>query len=205
MLIQLREAKLQTPNYSLLLQDILEGLVDGIIILTLQCEQIYLNQAARQICRQMDYDNTQIHQSTTQLPKEIQQACQTLVKCLNQCSKQLSVIESEIILGKGTKYRVRARWLPSINDGSPYVLMLFEDYYQSIQKRALAEAQQYKLSHRETEVWVLRRTEHSYQDIASRLYISFNTVKKHLKNIHIKQQNILDSRSSNIIFSDSHI
>lgn len=197
MLIQLREAKLQTPNYSLLLQDILEGLVDGIIILTLQGEQIYLNEAARRICRQMDYYNTQIHQSTTQLPKEIQQACQTLVKCLNQYSKQLSVIESEIILGKGTKYRVRARWLPSMNDGSPYVLMLFEDYYQSIQKRALAEAQQYKLSPRETEVWVLRRTEHSYQDIASRLYISFNTVKKHLKNIHMKQQNILDARSSN--------
>jgi DNA-binding CsgD family transcriptional regulator len=43
-------------------------------------------------------------------------------------------------------------------------------------------------------VWVLRRTNHSYDDIALALYITVNTVKRHLKSIYAKRKQVLDDR-----------
>ncbi|NEQ50076.1 MAG: LuxR family transcriptional regulator, partial [Leptolyngbya sp. SIO3F4] len=40
---------------------------------------------------------------------------------------------------------------------------------------------------READVWILHRIGLSYQEIAARLYIALNTVKKHMKNVYAKQ------------------
>ncbi|NJR70496.1 MAG: SUMF1/EgtB/PvdO family nonheme iron enzyme [Synechococcales cyanobacterium CRU_2_2] len=50
-----------------------------------------------------------------------------------------------------------------------------------------AEIQRYGLTHRESEVWQLHRQGYSYDEIAGQLYISRNTVKKHLKAIALKR------------------
>ncbi|MUG91303.1 winged helix-turn-helix transcriptional regulator [Scytonema sp. UIC 10036] len=50
----------------------------------------------------------------------------------------------------------------------------------------------YGLTPREAEIWFLYRSRCSYKEIAERLYISVNTVKKHMKNIHSKQQSSLN-------------
>jgi DNA-binding CsgD family transcriptional regulator len=69
----------------------------------------------------------------------------------------------------------------------PYLLVTIEDRNQSTQNLAIADAKKYGLTRRETEIWLLRRANYSYKEIADKLCISINTVKKHLKNIHIKQ------------------
>jgi DNA-binding CsgD family transcriptional regulator len=52
---------------------------------------------------------------------------------------------------------------------------------------ARAEAKKYGLTNRETEIWLLYRANYSYKEIATALYISLNTVKKHMKKIHTKR------------------
>ena len=46
----------------------------------------------------------------------------------------------------------------------------------------------YGLTEREGEVWMLRLQDYSYQEIADKLYLSINTVKKHMKTILAKQE-----------------
>jgi DNA-binding CsgD family transcriptional regulator len=54
---------------------------------------------------------------------------------------------------------------------------------------AFEEVQRYGLSVREGEVWVLHRKGYTYKDIAQKLNITPNTVKKHMKSILIKPRN----------------
>ena len=55
-----------------------------------------------------------------------------------------------------------------------------------LQEIALVEAKRYGLTTRETVVWRLRRGGSSYQQISEELFITLNTVKRHLQAIHCK-------------------
>jgi DNA-binding CsgD family transcriptional regulator len=59
---------------------------------------------------------------------------------------------------------------------------------RTMKNNAIADAKPYNLTPRETEVWSLKQTNYTYKQIAATLYISVNTVKKHIKNIYFKQQ-----------------
>jgi DNA-binding CsgD family transcriptional regulator len=80
------------------------------------------------------------------------------------------------------------RWLDLEKSGNPYLLVTVEDRLQSTQNAALTDVKKYGLTHREAQVWLLRQAKHSYKEIAAQLYITINTVKKHMKNIYAKQQ-----------------
>jgi len=54
-----------------------------------------------------------------------------------------------------------------------------------------AEIEKYGLTPRESEVWLLYRANYSRKEIAAELFISIDTVKKHLKNIKTKQDKFL--------------
>lgn len=61
------------------------------------------------------------------------------------------------------------------------------DRFQSrLQEIELVVAKRYGLTKRETELWQLRRDRLSYQQIADKLFISPNTVKRHLQSVHSK-------------------
>lgn len=62
-----------------------------------------------------------------------------------------------------------------------------ENCRQILQEVAELEAQQYKLTKRQTEVWRLRRCGYSYKQIAEALIITMSTVKQHLRVVHQKQ------------------
>lgn len=72
-----------------------------------------------------------------------------------------------------------------------YILVTMEDRNQSIQHLVTADQTRYRLTPRETEIWQMRLLGQSYRDIAERLIISTNTVKKHLKNILAKRRDVL--------------
>jgi len=83
--------------------------------------------------------------------------------------------------------------------GSPIKEVLLEgliaDFRQSHplierQLTAIAEAQEWRLTPRETEVWLLRRSGYTRIEIASQLGITKDTVGKHLKNIYRKRHAI---------------
>lgn len=178
-----------TPSFKQpsFLQAVLEGFIDGILILTDQGEWLHANNCAYQICRQLTQNA-----STNLVPKEIWRACQALIGSLDWQPEQSVLIEDEIKTDDLTAYRLRAQWLQLETIQRPCVLVTLEDRQQSIKNLAIAEAQKYGLTPRETEVWLRYRIGYSYKEIASDLYITPNTVKKHMKNILAKRKTITE-------------
>lgn len=179
-------SNLRQPSF---LQAILEGFIDGILILTEQGEWLHANNCARRICSQLSKGISQ----PDFVPKEIWTACKRLIDNLNLYPDQTITVEDEIQTGESTSYRVRAQWLNLDNMQRPCVLVTLEDRLQSIHNIAIAEGQRFGLTPREVEVWLRYRANYSYKDIASELYISHNTVKKHMKSIHAKRLSALES------------
>ncbi len=170
------------PEY--LLQAALESLADGILILTTGGEIIHGNEFANRLCQQL----IPASEPGIELPHEVWRVCQSLIDSREMFPGTKICIESELLVTPSVKLKIRARWL-ELNDGNDDLLLVsLEDSYQCSQNIAIADVQMYGLTNREAEVWLLRRASLSYQEIANKLYISINTVKKHLKNIYAKQQ-----------------
>lgn len=180
------------PQNSSLTQAVLEGFVDGVLLMTEQGKLVYANAPARRMCQLMNRSAAQ----TGLLPKAIWQNCQTLIESCNLQLEPLNVVESTIVVNPTTEFRVRARWFASPQEQGAYLIVMLEDRYQALQHLAIAEAQRYRLTRRETEIWVLRRHHYTRKEIAERLHVTLDTVKKHLKNIHAKQQMEADAMES---------
>lgn len=168
-----------------LLQAVIEGFVDGIIILTPEMKLLHVNEYARNICNKLtDLYLEQI------IPEEIWNICESLIE-----SRELfpdSNIFMELEVEKNSKkVRIRARWLEMDDNKNEYMIVTLEDCHESNQSIAIRDAKKYGLTERETQVWLLRKANLSYKEIAARLYITINTVKKHLKSIYAKQQDML--------------
>jgi len=167
-----------------LLKRVIESFIDGILILTAQGEWVQSNEHARQICEKLTPGKLQ----PNSVPEEIWRVCRALIESRRSYPNQPVILESEITTDKQTTLRVRVRWFRLNAISSPCLLVILEDRYESIQNLAIAEVDQYGLTPREAEVWLLHRTNYSHKEIAEELYISLNTVKKHLKNIHAKRK-----------------
>jgi DNA-binding CsgD family transcriptional regulator len=177
---------LQDFKKTVLTQAVIESFVDGILILTEQGQLVYANAPARRICHQLDENIKQ-----SDLPKPILQVCQALIESRSLYPEQSVVMESEVSIDRVAGFRIRARWLTSKHD-RPYLMVMLEDRQLASQHLALAEAKKYALTNRETEIWLLRRYNYTRKEIADKLHISLDTVKKHLKNIFAKRQAVLD-------------
>jgi Bacterial regulatory proteins, luxR family len=171
-----------------LLQEVLEGFIDGILILTEQGECIHANHCARRIFSQL----TEGVSSVNSIPQEIWRVCQSLIESRELFPNQKMILESEIVKSDSVAFRVRARWLKLEHIKHPCLLVTLEDRYQSLQTIVTTDVHKYGLTPREAEVWLLYRANYSYKEIADELFITLNTVKKHMKNIHAKRKATCD-------------
>jgi DNA-binding CsgD family transcriptional regulator len=167
-----------------LLEAVIESFVDGILILTTEYELIHINEYARQMLGKLTANSNKKYS----VPEEILHICESLLDSREVFPNENIFMEYEIEKGKAVKLRIRARWLKMEND---CILVTLEDCYLSNQNSAIADAKKYGLTEREAQVWLLRRANLSYREIAQNLYITINTVKKHLKNIYAKQQDMM--------------
>lgn len=165
-----------------LLQGVMEGLIDGVMIITTKGELIHANCHALQICQQFIPDLVQ----KEVIPQVVWRCCQAVIDSRELFSEQPLTIEDEISSPMGA-IRIRVRWLTVENLPQSYLLVTLEDQSQSAQYRAIAESIKYGLTTRETDVWRLKRAGCSYKEIAAQLFLAENTVKKHIKNIHVKR------------------
>ncbi len=179
--------QLQPAPEVYLLQAVIESFVDGILIVTAQGELVHTNEYALRICRQLRQGAKQ----KRAVPEEIWRVCESLIESRELFPEQKIVIESEIDTDNTVQLRIRARWLQLDASNQMFLLVTLEDRNQTSQSMAIADAKKYGLTDREAEVWLLRRANLSYQQIADKLYITINTVKKHLKNIYAKQQGMM--------------
>ena len=168
---------------SSLLRAVVETWIDGILILTEQGHWVEANEAARDLCDQLSQQQDQ----PSGVPSAIWKICRELILSRETSPQQPIVLESEIAI-EGALLRVRVQWFSLAETDRPYLMVILEDQHRSNLNRAIAEVDHYHLSPREAEVWLLYRTGHTYKAIAKELYISFDTVKKHLKSIRVKQQ-----------------
>ncbi len=163
----------KTPRFLL---SVLEGLVDGVLVLHPNGDILYANTPATDIVRSL---------GSSRVPSEVWRSCEALIESREVFGDQVVVIESELKLNEQS-YRVRVQWMQL--DQETCLLVRLEDQQRSWSSLALTEAKQYGLTPREAEVWSLKRCNLSRKEIASRLYITIDTVKKHLGNIQLKRQ-----------------
>ncbi|NEP15537.1 MAG: response regulator transcription factor [Leptolyngbya sp. SIO4C1] len=169
----------QQPRDWLLSQIHIEHFLDGILLLSPQGEWLQANRSARRLCADLAAEQSR----RTAVPKAVWQLCQSLM-----AAADLTMAEAEISTNRLPQLYMRARWVTLEALSQPCLMVLLEDRHQTARRLAVAEAQQYGLTERETQVWQLRRTGRANQDIAAELFISINTVKKHVKNILAKRQ-----------------
>ncbi|HEY9748207.1 MAG TPA: sigma factor-like helix-turn-helix DNA-binding protein [Allocoleopsis sp.] len=170
-----------------LLQEAIECFMDGILLLTPTGDWVHGNSYARQVCHQLTQNLEQPHR----VPEQIWPICEALMKT-HPRSRSAAVVEAEIITPHFNTIRVRASWLAVENSEAPLLLVTLEDRQQSIQNKAIAEVEQYRLTPREAEVWLLYQDNYSYKEIAAKLYITLNTVKRHMKSIHAKRKIVVE-------------
>ncbi|NEN97303.1 MAG: LuxR family transcriptional regulator [Moorea sp. SIO3I7] len=171
----------------LLLKAIIEGFVDGVLIITTNQELFHANECGRRMCSQISQGKSPINS----IPQPIWRVCESLIDSRELFSDRKLIIEAEIKVNKSVNFRVRVRWLTLELSRNPYLLVTLEDKHQSTQNSAITDAIKYGLSHREKEVWLLKKANLTYEEIAQQLYISINTVKKHLKSIYAKQKQLM--------------
>lgn len=160
---------------------VLEGFVDGILILNLNGDFVYANTPATQICQQLSS-----RQNTP--PEAVWRSCEALIESRELYGAHPLVIESEITTELLQTFRVRVQWIALDGSPEPSLLVRIEDQQQSMHSLAVTEAKEFGLTPREAEVWFLRRCNKSRKEIADQLYITIDTVKKHLGNIQSKRQ-----------------
>lgn len=166
-------------------QAVLEGFADGVLVVTESQEVLYANITAQRLCAELS-DRAGL------LPAAVLQVCAAMIESRSLYPHKTIAIESELTTRK-TTYRIRSAWLEI--EAAPHLLIRLQDQNQSAQGLAIAEAQKWRLSPRETEVWLLKRAGYERKEIAETLYIALDTVKKHLKNVQMKRQSALDEAS----------
>lgn len=171
------------------LQKIIESLADGILILSKTGSILYANKDANHICYQLN----QFLNSKNLIPPNIWYLCESLIESHSLFPDKNLILSDEIDIDKSTILRIRVRWLNLDKINNSCLLVTIENRYESLKNAALAEVKQYDLTQREGEIWLLHRANYTYKEIAEQLYITINTVKKHMKNIHAKRQNLFNS------------
>jgi len=169
----------------------IENFADGLVIVAKFGEILHRNRCAQQLMKLME----QPCQTLKSLPGRIWQTCQTLIHTEETFSDVVKIVlEDEIRIPAASqinpegRIRVRVQWFNV--EAQDCFLVMLEDCVQSAERSAQNEAYRYQLTPRESEVWQLKRSGHTYKAIAQQLYISENTVKKHLKNVYAKREQL---------------
>ncbi|MGB3299895.1 MAG: LuxR C-terminal-related transcriptional regulator [Phormidesmis sp.] len=166
------------PDFSIL-RAALEGLQDGFIIADLVGHIEKVNAPAQRIC-------TLLSAEKDRLPPEVWRVCQAALRNQDVLAFQKIGLDAEIVLPELGSIRIRVQ---NIQLGqTPYLMIVLEDRQQTIRNKALSDAALFGLTQREAEVWQMRLHGADYSEISTTLWISANTVKKHIKNILAKQR-----------------
>lgn len=172
-------------------QAVLENLLDGILLVSPDGTILAANQMGWRLCQVIQTHSPTpqadgAQEKLTQLPLVLLEACWLLRN--SQWQSALGEALPQANLTVAPKIRVRI-WLgPMMAGPETLFVVVLEDEQQSAQHQARTDQRLYGLTPREQEVWYLRLQNYSYQEIADQLYLSVDTVKRHVKSILAKQR-----------------
>jgi len=181
-----KSVKAQPHEQFVLLQGILESLPDGILIVSENGNLLQSNRLGRHLCEQI----LGTPMAANSVPDTIWRLCEALLDSRETFSEAFYShfqIEDDIQQKDTLTIRVRVQWLNQDPDDSR-LLVVLEDRLQAALNRAIAESRRYGLTDREFEVWKHRSIGCTYKQISQKLFITVDTVKKHVKNIHAKRE-----------------
>ena len=167
-----------------MVEEALTKLTSGILIITEGRQLLYANECACRILRQILRER----QSSEVIPKEISYLCKSIGEVRWQFPGQHWVMKTKICISSSVNFSVTARYMKLDTLGKNCIVLEMKDQCQLLKGVAMEEAKKYGLTERETEIWILQRSNYTYKQIASELFIAPNTVKKHMQNIHLKQK-----------------
>ncbi|TVP67187.1 MAG: helix-turn-helix transcriptional regulator [Leptolyngbya sp. LCM1.Bin17] len=167
------------------LRAVLEGFADGILILAEDGSCIHSNQEGRAICRNLSANSHGVPPCLWAMGKQ-------LLDSRELFPDHSLVLTQQFTAQGGDQIRARVQWLDLPSASETYLLISLENQTRSTYTSALLEAVQYNLTPREKDVWLLRRASRSYDEIAKALYITVNTVKRHIKNINAKRREVTE-------------
>lgn len=164
--------------------DILGNIAQGILVTTCEGNCFYSNPYAHWINSQL----MTLEPQSKEIASVIWEVCQTF---MNVCYRTEDLTHISDFICQTSLFpsiRIRVSWISAKTFSEPLLLINLEDQSRVTHQTALFEAKHYQLTQRETEVWLLRSKGYRYEQIAQRLYISHNTVKRHLKSIFAKRE-----------------
>ncbi|MEL6161834.1 MAG: helix-turn-helix transcriptional regulator [Cyanobacteria bacterium J06623_5] len=189
----------QVPHHLGIFSAVLGSLQDGFIIASQSGHIHQVNAPAQRIC-QLLTGHTELQtnmaaaahsgEQINQIPTEIWRVCQSALQNKDVLSFSKIGLDADIILPKVGTVRLRVQNITVAKQ--PYLLIVMEDRQQTIRNKALSDAALYGLTERETEIWQMRLRGAAYKEISTALWISIDTVKKHVKNILAKQRSHQD-------------
>ena len=148
-----------------LLSTVLEGFRDGVLILNQSGTCFHMNQQARNICRSLTEDATELDMVHPYLLA----LCESLIESRDLFPQQSLVLTQSLMGPNGLRIRAKVQWLNFPTTPEVCLLVMLEDLTKSEQTTALLESVQYNLTPREKDVWhVANRANHSYEEIAAK-------------------------------------
>jgi DNA-binding CsgD family transcriptional regulator len=176
-----------------------ENCVDGLMIVSQSGEILLSNRCAHTLLKTLSPSGTMGNTMSKLLPSPIWRLCKALLDDPDREEADFCtpngfpsaihlVLEDEIVTANQETIRLRAQWFALEVPHEACFLVTLENCTYSANTKALSECQRYGLTPCEAKVWQLRRANLSYKEIANQLFVSENTVKKHLKSIYAKRE-----------------
>jgi hypothetical protein len=158
--------------------------IEGVAIFDSQLKLIYNNGLGDLILEQF----SQFSSPDKNIPREIQSICQWMHECRLCFQQEKWVMSFKIAITPLRLFQVHAKWIKVKTTPEDFLLLRMEDQNQLFSDVVAEEARRYGLTLREQEVWSCHRQGDTYKEIAQKLGITPNTVKKHMKSILSKQR-----------------
>ncbi|PSR19180.1 hypothetical protein C8255_03740 [filamentous cyanobacterium CCP3] len=162
-------------------------LVDSFLLLNADGGIILSNTKGEELLQKMQTSQGKLsRQLQAVLPEAVLKACDLLLEnCAILADQSLP---TQVTLTVYPDIQLRISLIETEDERDPMFLVAMEDKQQSSLTQATVDQWLFGLTNREKEVWALRLQDYAYQEIAETLYLSVNTVKRHMKAILAKQE-----------------
>ncbi|PSN16369.1 hypothetical protein C7293_02880 [filamentous cyanobacterium CCT1] len=162
-------------------------LVDSFLLLNADGGIILSNAKGEELLQKMQTSRDKSsRQPQVTLPEAVLKACDLLLENCAILSDQS--LPTQVALTVYPNIQLRISLIETEDEWNPLFLVVMEDKQQSSLTQATVDQWLFGLTNREKEVWTLRLQDYAYQEIAETLYLSVNTVKRHMKAILAKQE-----------------
>lgn len=187
---------MSTDYLPIIFETLLERLFPshGLVLLDDNGHLLQSSPKARKVCNSLNggipkkQNSYALKEGSVDLPSEIQVVYKALLESQSMFAGQRIQLHEDIFLEDSIRIHLNAEWIQLGIEDPHHVLITIEDLTEVSHQRALFDAYRFNLTSREMEVWELYLQGLSYRQISKKLFITMNTVKKHMKTIHSKRR-----------------